>query len=255
MAIINYIEKHLKTFTVKRHRHNYWEIIYVTEGEGTIETEDNRVIKYQKDTIICIPPKISHVNHSSTGFKNIHLTIEDWAPQIQTATLISPNDSGKDLHVLLKLAYRYFHQFPVEHSINLALTNAITALLSQLLKQTESHKITQVIVNEIINNYTDSEFNLDKAYELVPLSKEHIRKLFIKEHGISPLQYLKQRRLELAKQLLAKKEDGYLRINEIAETCGFFDAAYFSRLFKKETGLSPNDFQFTQLKNNKIFDE
>ena len=48
MAIINYIEKHLKTFTVKTHKHNYWEIIYVTDGVGTIETEDKQVIEYKK---------------------------------------------------------------------------------------------------------------------------------------------------------------------------------------------------------------
>jgi len=65
---------------------------------------------------------------------------------------------------------------------------------------------------------------------------------------------LKLRRLELAKQLLAKKDDGYLRINEIAETCGFADSAYFSRFFKKETGSSLNEFQLTLLENNKIFD-
>ncbi len=255
MAIINYIEKHLKTFTVKSHKHNYWEIIYVTDGVGTIETEDKHVIEYKKGETICIPPQVRHINNSSIGFKNIHLTIEDWTPQIQTPTLIPATDSSKDLHILLNLTYRYFHQLPVEHALNLSLTNSVVALLNHLLKQSESYKITQLIVNEIINNYTECDFNLEQAYNLVPLSKEHIRKLFIKEHGVSPLQYLKQRRLELAKQLLAKKDDGYLRINEIAETCGFSDSAYFSRFFKKETGVSPNDFQLKLLENNKIFDE
>ena len=254
MAIINYIEKHLKTFTVKSHKHDYWEIIYVTDGVGTLETEDGHTIEYKKGETICIPPQIRHINNSSTGFKNIHFTIEDWLPQIQVPTLISAIDASKDLYSLLKLAYCYFHQFPVDHPLNLALTDCITALLNHLLKQSESYKITQILVNEIINNYTETDFNLDDAYALIPLSKEHIRKLFIKEHGISPLQYLKNCRLELAKHLLSRKGDGYLRINEIATTCGFSDPAYFSRLFKKETGCTPNDFQLKLLKNNKIFE-
>lgn len=254
MAIINYIEKHLKTFSVKSHKHNYWEVIYVTDGVGTIETENKHVIEYKKGETICIPPNVKHINNSSLGFKNIHLTIEDWVPKIQEPTLIPASEASKDLYILLNLSYRYFHQLTADHALNLSLTNAIVSFLNHLLKQSDSYKITQVIVNEIINHYTECDFDLEQAYNLVPLSKEHTRKLFIKEHGISPLQYLKLRRLELAKQLLAKKDDGYLRINEIAETCGFADSAYFSRFFKKETGTSPNEFQLTLLENNKIFD-
>ena len=45
----------------------------------------------------------------------------------------------------------------------------------------------------------------------------------------------------------------FVNINEIAETCGFDDHAYFCRVFKKETGLAPNEFQLRLLENNKIY--
>ena len=116
----------------------------------------------------------------------------------------------------------------------------------------KANDITQVIITEIINNYTNPDFDLENSYKLIPLSKEYIRKTFINEHGVSPLQFLKQKRIELAKQLLSKKEHN-LRINEIANSCGFYDAAYFSRVFKKETGVSPNSFQLTLSSNNKLY--
>ena len=253
MALINYLEKHLKTFAVKSHQHKDWEIIYVTDGVGTIETEDNQVIEYKKGETVCIPPNLKHINNSSIGFKNIHLTIEGWNPPIQKPFLIPESDSSKDFCTVLKLAYRYFHQLPVKHPINLAYTNTIEAFLDTLVQQSNSASITQVIIHEIINNYTDADFDLEMAYKQVPLSKEHIRKLFIKEHGISPSKFLLQKRLTLAKLLLSKKEDGYLRINEIAETCGFVDHAYFCRIFKKETGCTPNEFQLQLLDDNKIY--
>ncbi len=253
MAIINYIEKHLKTFAVKAHKHDYWEIIYVTEGVGRIETEDKHVIEYKKGEMICIPPNIKHINNSSIGFKNIHFTIEDWNPPIQSPLLIPASDSSKDFYSVLKLTYRYFHQLPANHPINLAFTTAVEAFLNSLIQQSEAYNITQIIVHEIINHYTETKFKLDTAYQLVPLSKEHLRKLFIKEHGISPSKFLLQKRLSLAKQLLSQKENGYLRINEIAETCGFDDHAYFCRVFKKETGLAPNEFQLVLLDDNKIY--
>ncbi|MBO5889228.1 MAG: helix-turn-helix transcriptional regulator [Clostridia bacterium] len=124
-----------------------------------------------------------------------------------------------------------------------------------MINQSNAYNTSQVIVNEIINSYTDVNFDLDKAYNLVPLSKEHVRKLFIKEHGISPTKFLSQKRLSLAKQLLSRKEDGYLRINEIAFSCGFNDPAYFCRIFKKETGVNPQQYKLKLLKSNKIFEE
>lgn len=253
MAIINYIEKHLKTFAVKSHKHNFWEIIYVTEGVGTIEMENKQVIEYKKGEMIFIPPNLTHINNSSVGFKNIHFTIEDWNPPIQTPLLVPASDSLKDFYIILKLTYRYFHQFPAEHPTNLALTATIESFLNELIQHSAAHNITQIIVHEIINHYTESSFNLDEAYKLVPLCKEHIRKIFLKEHGLSPSKFLMQKRLALAKQLLSKKEDGYLRINEISETCGFGDPAYFCRVFKREIGCTPNEFQLHLLEDNKIY--
>lgn len=255
MPIINYIERHLKTFTVKKHMHRHWEIIYVTEGGGIIKTQNNHVIEYKKGETICIPPYLSHTNFSNEGFKNIHFTIEDWNPPLQEPYLIPFSDSSRDLHSLLKLAYRYFHQLPATHSFNISLTSAITSFLDNLVQKSDAYNVTQVLVHEIINHYTDSKFDLEQAYKLIPLSKEHIRKLFIKEHGISPSKFLQQKRLTLAKQLLSKRDDETLRINEIAETCGFDDPAYFSRVFKKETGVSPNEFHLQLLKSNKITTE
>ncbi len=255
MAIINYIEKHIKTFTVKSHSHTFWEIIYVTDGSGVIKTEDKETLEYQKGNTVCIPPNVKHTNISTAGFKNIHFTIEDWSAPFNKPFSIAESDTSKDFYSVLKLTYRYFHQLPPSHPVNVAFTETIVSFLNGMIEQSNAYNTTQVIVNEIINSYTDVNFDLNKAYELVPLSKEHLRKLFIKQHGVSPTQFLKQKRLSLAKQLLSRKEDGYLRINEIAFSCGFDDPAYFCRIFKNETGVTPQNFQLKLLNSNKIFEE
>ena len=255
MAIINYIEKHLKTFSVKSHNHTFWEIIYVTEGSGVIKTEDKESVEYKKGDTVCIPPNVKHANISTAGFKNIHFTIEDWLVPFNTPFCISESDTSKDFYSVLKLTYRYFHQLPPNHPINIAFTESVVSFLNSMIKQSSAYNTTQVIVNEIINCYTDVNFDLNKAYELVPLSKEHLRKLFIKQHGVSPTQFLKQQRLSLAKQLLSRKENDSLRINEIAFSCGFDDPAYFCRLFKKEMGVAPQYFKLKLLQSNKIFED
>lgn len=252
MAIINYIEKHLTTFSVKSHMHDYWEIIYVTEGTGSIKEANGQLLNYKKGDTICIPPLVEHTNVSQEGFRNIHFTLEDWTTTAKSPFIIPASDLSKDFYSILKLTYRYFHQLSPSDPINLNLTSTVVSFLDNLIQKSNAYNITQTIVHEIINRYTASNFDIDQAYALVPLSKEYVRKLFIKEHGISPTKFLLQKRITLAKQLLSNK-DSSLRINEIAQTCGFIDHAYFCRVFKKETGVTPNDFQLSLLKENKIY--
>lgn len=255
MPMINYIEKHSRTFSVKLHKHNYWEIIYVTEGVGTIKTRDNTIIEYKKGEIVCIPPEIQHINYSASGFKNIHFTVEDWTPPINTIFLIKESDLTKDFYPIIKLLYRYAHSLTADHPIIFALSACVTEFLNHMLNSSKPDKTTQIIVNEITNHYTDTKFDIEDAYNLIPLSKEYVRKMFIKEHGISPSQFLKSKRISLAKKLLSQKDVYDLRISEIAENCGFDDPTYFSRMFKKETGFAPNEFKLQLLNTNKIYDE
>jgi len=58
--------------------------------------------------------------------------------------------------------------------------------------------------------------------------------------GTTPIKYLQRYRIHQAKKLL--KESG-LSVTEIALKVGFSDSGYFSRVFHRETGLSPEAFR------------
>lgn len=64
--------------------------------------------------------------------------------------------------------------------------------------------------------------------------------LFMKNVGVSPTHYLTELRIQEAKLLLKTSK---LTIAEIGETIGYKDHFYFSRVFKKETGLPPRDYR------------
>lgn len=57
-----------------------------------------------------------------------------------------------------------------------------------------------------------------------------------------PHEYIKKRRIEKAQYLL---ESGSMLINEIAACVGLHDMSYFSKLFKKYTGMTPSYYRFT----------
>lgn len=74
----------------------------------------------------------------------------------------------------------------------------------------------------------------------VGLSENYLSQIFHQEIGISPWDYLLRYRVQRAQELLAATEQS---VTEIATRVGFNDPAYFSRVFRKIAGQSPQEFR------------
>lgn len=241
MPIINYIGKNVKTYTVDAHSHDYWEIIYYTEGEGSIIMENGERCNYSKNQIVLVPPHLLHSNVSETGFKNIHFTVDNWVPKFRTVTRID-DTVGRDVLTLLNLCYKYYYtEVWGKSAIIVSLTELILNMLTSLGGNMHKSEYVERIEASIIENFSDPDFTTEKAYEGIPLSADYIRRQFIKEMGVSPLHFLINTRISFAQKLLLDDLSNY-KIREIAEMCGFDDQLYFSRVFKKVTGFCPMDY-------------
>ena len=242
MPIINYIGRNMKTYDVSIHSHDYWEIIYCTNGNGTIKIQNGESINYAKNQVVVIPPKTVHSNTSQNGFKNIHMTVANWNPAFKNAVLIQDNEKC-DLFTILNMCLRYFNTEDMGHSdIIMSFTELILSMLMTFGDSVQSSRHIEMISNIILENFSDPQFSLEDVYDKFDLSKDYIRRQFIKEKGISPLQFLCNTRINFAQKLLLSKDVNNYKIYEIAEMCGFTDQLYFSRVFKKVTGISPKEF-------------
>ena len=77
------------------------------------------------------------------------------------------------------------------------------------------------------------------------MSPQYIPKLFKKAFDISITQYIANTRISAAKTLISTQDIG---IKNIAEAVGYDDANYFSRLFKKKTGMTYTEYKKQQNK-------
>lgn len=101
------------------------------------------------------------------------------------------------------------------------------ALVKRALKYIEDHAPTQV--------------RRWKLAEAANVSEDYLTRVFKKELGMSPWEYLNRYRIHVASDLLASTN---LPLSEVALQTGFQDQAYFCRVFKKYRGCTPSGLRF-----------
>lgn len=91
-------------------------------------------------------------------------------------------------------------------------------------------------VTEYINDHLHQDVKLIELAALAQMSPYHFLRLFKQSMGVTPHQYILQRRIEKAKCLLQR---GELSIAEVAASVGFCDQSHFTRYFKRIVGVTP----------------
>lgn len=92
----------------------------------------------------------------------------------------------------------------------------------------------------ITQHIDDSFIDLNVLAQRCGVSKDYFRHLFKQIYGVSPTQYIANQKIVSIKDKLLTSNKS---IKEISFLCGFYDENYFSRFFKKHTGLTPNEFR------------
>ncbi|MCX7748959.1 MAG: response regulator [Clostridia bacterium] len=103
----------------------------------------------------------------------------------------------------------------------------------------KSKKIVETAKNYIDERFTE-EITLHKIAEFVHISPNYFSTLFSNEVGQSFLEYVTMRRIEKARKLLGEKD---ARVQDVGEKVGYDNPCYFSRIFKKYTGMSPLEYK------------
>ena len=101
--------------------------------------------------------------------------------------------------------------------------------------------IVRMIKQYVRENIADSSLSLKRISETTLfMNADYVSKVFARKTGEKFSSYVSRKRIELAKALLAA---GNARISHVAEQAGFGnDIQYFSRIFKKSTGMPPSEF-------------
>ncbi|WP_127586879.1 helix-turn-helix transcriptional regulator [Paenibacillus koleovorans] len=93
---------------------------------------------------------------------------------------------------------------------------------------------------EYIARHADRFPAPDELSGVVRISESYLRRLFHEQTGLSPLHYMHRFKVELARKRLESTDE---RISEIGYALGYEDPNYFSRTFRKLTGMTPKEYR------------
>lgn len=127
--------------------------------------------------------------------------------------------------------------------IGITQTQSLKAINEDDIAQT-SPSLTEVV--QMIRQNLSGKINLKSIAMAACLSTASLYRMFKRELGISPIEFIILERIKLAKKLL-KNQDVYIK--NVSYEAGFDDCNYFIRTFKHYEGITPKQYQ--QL-NNKI---
>ena len=144
----------------------------------------------------------------------------------------------------------YVKEIIEDYNINNKFTLLSLSILLKLLSKTKqlSSKNSSKVVNSRIQpaleymktNFANPPLKLEEYAKMCFISPITLIKYFKKETKMAPLEYFTSIKIANAQSQLA---NSYKSISEIAESLSYFDPLYFSRVFKKFTGLPPSKYR------------
>lgn len=125
-----------------------------------------------------------------------------------------------------------------------------TALWAHLLKNYSTHRLQESAHSlakrqlqpaiDFINDNLDQDLKLAEIAAVVNMSQFYFARMFKQLIGIAPHQYVVQRRMERAQQLLTKSQ---LSVAQVALRVGFSNQSHFTAQFRKATGTTPKGYR------------
>lgn len=242
------LSKYEKDWQSVLHTHHFTELFYVVNGKGSFLFRDESYPISPGDFVI-IPPYIEHTEQSDPNSPLEYyvlgidgITFQEKGKPAVTQFLCNFSTTPFINSLFEQMLYeirndQYASDTICQHLLEILILKIMRG--QQLLPvPATSIKMTKECaqIKEYLDvNYAD-HITLDTLTGLTHMNKYYMAHSFAKYTGLSPIQYLNERRLDVACRLL--KETDY-SVSDISATTGFSSQSYFTQIFRKKYGITP----------------
>lgn len=212
--------------------------VILPRSAGSITSSQS--IFFKAGQVLIIPPLTKFELELSQGLR---VTIEKALLPLKSVAVI--DDDGAIAFTVCE-AIKYFKSENAKRELVLsALGSLLVGYITAFTASKKYSPVVSTVAEGIDKSLSDPTFSLDDYLKTFPLNYDYLRRLFKKEVGVSPREYLLKSRMELARGIiLGEISNRYSEytVSQTAEACGYSDPLYFSRVFKQYFGVSPSEY-------------
>ncbi len=225
--------------TYSRHAHTHYEIILTISGSAHASYGAQTYVA-ERGHIALLPPNTFHSIQNGELYSDFYVAT-DALELCGSCPLILKDESGT-IEPLMRTLYTVWVQKEENYQqICDNLLEVICEFIRKLLASKNQYDFVNKLKSIFALHLSDAGFGLKDAAATLRISADYLRHCFKADTGMTPLEYLTKLRIAQAKRYLVQNKS--YTVSEIARLCGFTDPYYFSRCFKKQTGLSPKAYR------------
>lgn len=256
------------------HFHNYMEIGYCYNGEGTLFLEDER-IRFEDNMFSIIPANYPHMTDSDgetisrweylvvdvdSIVRDMVMDDEILAKELierinKRAIFVKAKEYPEITKLILDICdeMRYKKEFYIETVRGLL--RALMVNIARINKDTTDKSISQpvsvtqvgTVLDYISQNY-DKKLSIADLAKAGHLSETHFRRIFEKCMNMTPVDYLNLVRVQMACEYMRNND---VSMESVAEKCGFQSVSTFNRNFRRVLGESPYQWKLKTEQNER----
>ncbi|MBR2340399.1 MAG: helix-turn-helix transcriptional regulator [Clostridia bacterium] len=225
-----------------------YEIEFHNADSGT-SFINGKAYKITAGAVVCAKP--GYRRHSILPLRSHFIHIKATSPEVNEYLDMLPDFFiSQNINEYVELVRRITlsHKFGEErdamhtYSLLLELLHRLSGETERGVSTSKNYKNSEVIkqaINYMDEHYT-SKCSLEEIAASVNFSPIYFHSVFKKAMGITPYQYITNRRMRLAREYLTMSDK---TVAEIADSCGFESQSYFNYSFKKEVGITPGQYR------------
>lgn len=237
------------------------DLLLITHGHWQVDEEDEAYDLQLGDLLLLTAGR--HHWGTKPSSKNarwiyLHFPAQSWDQWLghqgretkqDDASILVPNNLHLKRHdELWRLLEETVRLFAGSHHLHRRLADSFLAqILIEMAMRAEQQRFAATGASEAImalrwylDQHPEESLSLDELAERFALSRRVLTRDFRRLTGRSIKQYQLERRIHVARSILSTSQP--MALKEIAAALGFSDAFHFSRVFKREVGMSPSEF-------------